>query len=53
MKAMLRTFLKEDYLKWDEHVHEFAYTINNFSPESLNQESSKMFSAFLNFRRNL
>ena len=53
IKTMLRTFLKENHRKWDEHVYEFAYAINNAPHDSLSRESSKISPAFLNFGRNL
>ena len=53
IKTLLRTFVEENHRKWDEHVYEIAYAINNAPQESLSQESARFSPAFLNFGRNL
>ena len=47
LKTLIRTFLKQDHKKWDEHVDELAFAINNAV-----HESTKFSPFFLNFGRN-
>ena len=49
IKTLLRTFLSENHRKWDEHIYEIAYAINNAPQESMSQESARFSPAFLNF----
>lgn len=53
LKTMIRLFLKENHRKWDEHIHEFVYAINNVPHDSLSTGSGNYSPAFMNFGRNL
>lgn len=51
-KTMLRTFLEDNHRRWDEHIFEFAFAINNAPHDSLSDESAKLSPFFLNYGKN-